>query len=382
MRSAFREAEAEISLSALRANYRFLRALASPARLICVVKADAYGHGAVRVAQALISEGADFFAVARLSEALTLRRAGIGCDILILAPGDPREANRLSSLRLTQTVGSLAYAKALDEAANGTPVSIQIKLDCGMGRLGFPIADPASAAAVLAAARLPSLLPTGVFSHLPTSDDPLDGGLASRMQGAVVNFHKHLASSGLKLPLHLYSSAGLLRFGYDSAFAFMRPGIALYGYPPSEALSCPALTPVLNLSAPILQVRALSVGETVGYGCTYRAEKPLTAVLLGIGYADGLPRAASGGIISVGGMPALLAGRVSMDLSVAVLPAGVRPSPEARAVLFGDSPAALPALAGRAGTIPYELLSRITARVRRGRPVFRAFWRNARSRGR
>lgn len=352
------EVTAVLSRSALLHNYRVLSARAAPARLICMLKADGYGHGAVECCRTLRAAGADFFAVARLSEALLLREIAPRSSILVLGRTDPEKARLLAEKNLLQSIHSGEYARALAAAAGEHPIAVHIKLDCGMGRLGFPIASANARAEAAHVCTLRGLSVKAAFSHLPSADLPAEAHRTLRS----IRMSRRLARE-LGLPVHILNSAALLSFPVASD-AFVRPGIALYGYPPVPAPEA-ALRPVMRLLAPVLQVRRIRRGEAVGYGGTFLAERDLLAAVVGIGYGDGLPRSAQGGFLNIEGHLAKLIGRISMDLSVCALPDGAEVSEGALALVFGGDQAALPALADAAGTIPYELLSGLTPRVRR-----------------
>lgn len=353
------EAFALISASALRHNYRRLCALAAPARVIAVVKADGYGHGYAHVAPVLRDAGAELFAVARLSEAIALRGVLGDADILILGHTLPCHAPLLAAHNLIQAVGSLDYALALSENADH-PLRIHLKLDCGMSRLGLRIASPDAlreAAAILAAPRLRA---EGIFSHLPSADDPRELS-THRHAAAARRFAAEIASG---LPFHLHASAGILRFG-GGGDAYVRAGMLLYGYAPSSALSAEGFLPAMRLYAPVLDVRTLAAGDSVSYGGAFIAPCEMRAATLGIGYGDGFPRACGRGALCIGGLDAPILGRVCMDMTVCRIPSGADLKIGDSALIFGEDGATLPSLAKAAGTIPYELLSAITARVPR-----------------
>ena len=353
------EVFASISASALRQNYRRIRALAAPARVIAVVKADGYGHGCARVASALGTEGADFFAVARLSEAIVIRRLLPSADILILGRTPPRYAHVLAERNLVQAVGDYKYA--LDLLKNTRrPLRIHLKLDCGMSRLGLRISSADARREAAAILSLPGLLPEGIFSHLPSADDPYKPSTGRHADAA----RRFAAALAPRLPLHLHASAGLLRFG-SGGDAFVRSGILLYGYAPSRALSAEGFLPAMRLYAPILDLRTLEAGDTVGYGEAFVAPQRMRTVTLGIGYGDGFPRACGRGALSICGYRAPILGRICMDMTVCRIPDDAQLRVGDAVPIFGESSEALPALADAAATIPYELLSAITARVPR-----------------
>ena len=349
---------AQISLSALRRNYRRIRALAAPAEVLCVIKADGYGHGAARVASALAKEGAEHFAVARLSEALSLRALLPRAEILILGHSPPDAAPLLGSRSLIQAVGSLAYARALSHAAT-LPVRIHLKLDGGMGRLGFSL-SPEGLREGAEALSLPRLCAEAVFTHLPTADDPRDVDSRRKIEAV----RAAAAALPRSLPLHALSSAGLLRFG-SLGMPLVRSGILLYGYAPSPMLSAEGFLPAMRLYAPILSVRTLRAGDTVSYGSRFIAPTDMRAATLGIGYGDGLPRSLSSASLLCRGRTLPILGRVCMDMTVCGIPADLALREGDALPIFGESGDQLLHLSRAAGSIPYELLSALTARVSR-----------------
>ena len=359
------EATALLSAAALKENFTRLARAAGvdPGSAFAFVKANAYGHGAREVAVRLASVGAKRFAVARLSEAKEIREVIPGGEILILAPTDPSLAPGLVAGDFTQAVNSLKYADEL--AANvpaGKRLRIALAVDTGMGRLGFPAATGDPLEKILSVASIPALLPVSIYTHLPDAD--VDGGLAEKSVGIFRDLLNRLAARGLDLPAHFANSASILRFGAD-AQPLIREGIALYGYNPASHLPDPGLRPVMKLCAPVLQVRDFVPGETVGYCRAYTVEKPCRIALVGIGYADGFPRACTGGEVTINGAKCRIVGRISMDQTSVLLPDGLAVKPGDHAVLFGETQEQLNALADRAGTISYEILAGTAARVKR-----------------
>ena len=201
-----------------------------------------------------------------------------------------------------------------------------------------------------------------IFTHLPDAEDP--GGSSEESVGLFKKCLAELKKRGFEIPAHFANSAALIRFG-GKGVSFARPGLALYGYPPGPGLSDPGLRPVLKLCAPVLQVREFSPGETVGYNRTYRVDTACRIAVLGIGYADGLHRACTGGSVRIRGAVCKIVGKISMDLTTVLLPDELDVSRGDTALIYGDDPSGLLALAERAGTIPYELLAGLSSRVKR-----------------
>jgi alanine racemase len=366
-----RGAWATIRLGALRHNFAQARRLAGAREAIAVVKADAYGHGAVPVARALAAEGCRRLAVHSVAEAAALRDAGLALPLLVLAGArDPAEAEATRALALTPVVhhaGQLALlARAASPGAPALPVHVEV--DTGMRRMGAPEGE--ALALLEAVASEPALALEGVFTHLARADEEDAGPSLEQL----ARFRAVLAGARARgiapACVHAANSAALLCDALARALpeaSAVRPGVLLYGAQPRPASPAPLL-PVLTLRARVAQVRRLAAGEAVGYGAEYRARRPTRIATLSIGYADGVPVAASGrGCALVRGQRLPFAGRVSMDylaLDCGELPVEIGDE----AILFGEGQGTrLPVeeAAAAAGTIAYELLVRVGARVPR-----------------
>lgn len=362
---------AEIDLGALEHNYRALRACAPDSRFLGVVKANAYGHGAVPVARKLERLGADYLAVACLAEARELRLAGIAAPILILGATPPELAPMVVELGLTQAVATAELARALSAAAGrqGCRARVHLKLDTGMSRLGL-LAHEAEGAAREAAAicALPGLEWEGVFTHFANADGDEDYTMLqfTRFLDTLDTLER---SHGLTFPIrHCAASAAVLNYPCTH-MDMIRPGIALYGCypdPACEGLDGPGLTPVMSLKSRVAAVRDLPGGTPVSYGCTASiGPEGGRVAVVPIGYADGLHRALSNrGSIWLGGQPCPIMGRVCMDMCMVGLDREAEVAPGDEAEVFGrrlpvEQPAAL------AGTIQYELLCAVSPRVPR-----------------
>ncbi|WP_328780927.1 alanine racemase [Streptomyces canus] len=367
-------ARAEIDLAALRANVRALRARASGAAVMAVVKSDAYGHGAVPCARAAVEAGARWLGTATPEEALALRKAGLPGRIMcwLWTPGGPwREAIEAD---LDVSVGGMWALRELVAAAReaGLPARVQLKADTGLGRGGCqPGGDWAELVAEALRAQSEGLLRvTGLWSHFACADEPGHPSIAAQL----TLFREMLAyaeGQGVRPEVrHIANSPATLTLP-ESHFDLVRAGIAVYGISPSPELGGPAdfgLRPVMTLSASIALVKHVPGGHGVSYGHRYVTPGATTLGLVPVGYADGIPRHASGaGPVLVDGKWRTVAGRIAMDQFVVDL-GGDEPATGTRAVLFGPGDRGEPTAedwAQAAGTIAYEIVTRIGTRVPR-----------------
>ena len=360
----------DVDIDAIRHNFRILKALTRrPTRIFAVVKADAYGHGDIPVARAMVREGADRLCVARVEEAVALRRGGIAAPLLVFAP--PLESQARVAVGLDASVAvchrrhveaAAAAARALDRQA-----SVHIKVDVGMGRLGVAPQNALEFARAVAAT--PELRLDGVMSHFPCADmKPAVTTLqAIRLFAGV---RETLASGGVRVPCyHCANSAALIDFP-ESHFDAVRPGISLYGqYPSSQVERRISLVPAMSMKSTVTLVKDVPAGQGLSYGHTFVTRRASRIATIPLGYADGYPRHASNLTrMLVRGQLAPLVGRVCMDLvllDVTDIP-GVDIGDEVTA--FGsDGIRILPAdaIASAAGTIGYEMTTRIGKRLPR-----------------
>ena len=374
---------ARIDLCALQSNYATLcRALSQGAarspRVIAVVKADAYGHGAPECVRALLRSGCDFFAVSSIEEAMTVRavcdECSVDADVMILGYTDPSHARLLSDKRLIQSLLSEQYAERLNDhaARAGVCVRSHVAVNTGMNRIGFEARSEEeikeSARAILRVSAYSALDVCGMFTHLARADEEGDGAIATRVQ---MERYRSLRGSiealGLTIPFHhVCNSAAALREDAE-AFDGVRLGILLYG-------ACPALhrglvlRPVMRLEARILHVHKLLAGECVGYGGEFCAETEREIAVIGIGYADGWLRAYGGASVLVntesGVKEALVVGRICMDQCMLDV-TGIGACVGDTVSLFGEEPRRLAMLSQRASSIDYEVLCAVSSRVLR-----------------
>lgn len=362
-----RPTRAVVDLGAMARNYRFLEAHVAPAAVIPVVKADAYGHGAVPVARRLEAEGARIFAVAIAEEGMALRRAGIAGDILILNFSSPADVPLHRAYRLTPGLFDLEHTRAMALAAAGQnpPLPVHLKLDTGMGRLGVRPGELGAMIDILRSAK--GLALSGVYTNLASSADAASPATAEQtavMQQGLAAIRLAGLATGL---VHVANSGGALAHP-PSWFDAVRPGLALYGVAPSAGLDGGALEPVLSLETEIMSVKGVAAGTPLGYGGAFVTARPSRIALLPIGYDDGLRRSFSGTVsILVKGEEAAIVGAVSMDLTIVDV-TGLSVTGGERVVCLGsDQGRRVTAWdwARAAGTIPYEVLCGIGRRVPR-----------------
>ena len=359
-----RPAWAEIDLDAVRENLRALRGVAAPARMLAVVKADAYGHGAVHVARVAVEAGAWWLGVATVDEGIELRRAGIAAAVLVLGTIRPEEAEAAVAHDLRLTVSETTVALAASRAAGtvGRVARLHLKVDTGMGRLGVAPGDAVPLANRVAA--LPHVVLEGCFTHFASADE-VDPACASGQLEVFRAVLEGLERAGVRPALrHAANSAGTLAMP-ASRLDLVRCGIALYGIPPAPHLAGRvALRPVMRLCARIVYRKRVPAGTPVGYGHAHRTSRETTLVTIPVGYADGYPRLAGEGCtVLLAGRCAPIVGRISMDQMT--VDAGDTPVDLGDEVeLWGPAvPVELVARAAR--TISYEVLARTARRVPR-----------------
>lgn len=362
----------EIDLGALRHNYRQAVARLGPrTSVVGVVKSDAYGHGMVPVAREMAECGAAFLAVSKHWEARELRENGIELPILVLLGLELQDVEEAIALRVRPAVFRLDHARSISEAATrlGAPAPIHIKVDTGMGRLGVPLDGLHAFLAELR--NLPGVVLEGVLSHFAVADE----ADKSYSEVQVDRFRQALqmvAASGFDIPYaHMSNSAGILDLPH-AHFQLVRPGIMLYGSPPSMELAQPArLLPVMTFKSRILQLKEVPAGHSIGYGRTYVTERTTRIATVPVGYDDGYSRLLSNrGSVLVRGTRAPVVGRVSMNmitLDVTHIPGA---SEDDEVVLLGAQGAdriSAEELADLSGTISYEVYCNI------GRHRFKTF---------
>lgn len=367
---------ADVSLDDLTHNYHILReAVPKGCRFLGVVKADAYGHGAVPISRHLEDLGAEFLAVSNLEEAIQLRRSDIRLPILILGYTPAIYARDMAELGIRQEVHSLEYAQELEAqlSGTGTRLLVHLKLDTGMTRLGFfcqagePVLDQ-----LLTVTKLSHLAVEGMFTHFPASDSLDEADVAYTRQQYRL-FHSFIdgmdASHARPEICHCCNSGATILYP-EFALDMIRPGVATYGIAPSPELAGRLeLRPILTLSSTISQIRQYPAGVCVSYGRSYVTAAPTTIAVVSIGYADGLSRQLSGQTeFLLHGIRVPVVGRICMDMCMVDITAVPQAKVGDRVIVMGtghDGGRSICGVASQMGTIPYEILCGINKRIPR-----------------
>ncbi len=366
---------AEVDMTALRHNYNTIRGgLPAGVKLCCVVKANGYGHGASKIAPLYEQMGADWFAVSNIEEALQLRRAGITRPVLILGYTHESCATVLVENNFSQCVYSAEYGRRLSAVAteNGITVKIHVKLDTGMGRLGFQIPGEGedSVEGAIAVCRLPNLIPEGVFTHFASADEGADGdGFSNRQADRFVSAINQLKAAGITFAIRHCANSAALTDHPECRMDMVRAGIVLYGLQPSGDLRQPLpITPAMSLKSVVSHVKTVSAGTTISYGRTFVADREMRIATVPIGYADGFWRhnSLAGVTLTVRGQQAPILGRVCMDqlmLDVSHIPDVAMGD---YVTVFGTAPAMTAEEVATANdTIGYEVVCGVGERVPR-----------------
>ena len=370
---------AEIDLDNIEYNLKTIKnALGNKVKLCCVVKADGYGHGAPEVSRLFEELGADFLAVSNIEEALQLRQAGITLPLLILGYTPAECAQTLATNNISQCVYSYEYGLALAQHANecSMQVKIHVKLDTGMGRIGFLCRDSkySELNEALKICKNKNLIPEGIFTHFASADEAELGEEYTRAQYAefcrAISFFE---DNGISFEIkHCANSAATFTYP-EYRLDMVRVGLALYGLTPFECPLLPSLRPAMSLRSVISHVKTLKCGESVSYGRKFTATKNMRVATVPVGYADGFMRstADSNYTLKVGEKCAPILGRICMDqllLDVTNIDCKVG---DTVTIFDGDEAHNATALASANGTIPYEVLCSV------GKRVPRAFVRNS-----
>ncbi len=361
---------AEIDLEAITSNVKAIKAHLGPrVGLMAVVKANAYGHGAVPVAQTALAAGADWLAVNRVEEGIALRQAGFQARILVMGYCLPAQAAAVAEHNLTPAVTTLATATALADLARplDRPFPVHLKIDTGMGRFGLLPEEVVDFTRALQ--ELPPLQVEGIFSHFATADEA-DTTFSQRQLQVYREVIAAVEAAGIHPPLkHLANSAAGLVLP-DANYHLVRLGIAMYGLPPSNEINWPiTFRPAMTLKTRLARLRVLPAGASVGYGRTFIALAPTPIALVPVGYGDGYPRLCSNrGAMLVRGQRAPIVGRVSMDQSSLDVRGIDGVTQDDEVVVFGrqgEAEITAAEVAMWAETINYEIVTGLAARVPR-----------------
>ncbi len=361
---------AEIDLGALRANFRALRAFTNGAAMIAVVKADAYGHGAVEVARTLRDEGCANFGVATVEEARELRAAGIDQRIYLLAGYFAEQIDEIVALDLVAPIFDITLIEPLNRAARGqgrAPMPAYLEIDTGATRLGVMPAD--LGAAIERMRRADALKLEGASTLLANAGDPASP-ITDRQLDTFNDAVARLRTAGFELAANHVANSAAMVLRADAHFNLMRPGLALYGLPPVPAVrEQVALRPVMTFKTRLMQVKRVAAGSGVSYGHTFVAPRESVIGVLAVGYADGYRRGLQhGGEVMVRGRRAPVVGAVCMDLTMVDLTETPGAAIGDEAILWGGAGEGIISVndvARLAQTISYEMLCTVGRRVPR-----------------
>lgn len=368
----------EVDLDRLGANLRTIEGTIGAGReILLVVKADAYGHGAIEIAEAAAREGVGHLGVATLHEGIQLRRAGCLLPIIALSPLLPSEIEEAVAHDLSPSVADVAFARALSSAAvaTGRAVRCHVEVDTGMGRTGVHLDEAEAFVAALAA--LPGIRLASLYTHFPDADAEdlaFTRGQVARFTALI----ERLRARGVAPPrVHAANSAGTVNVP-EAWLDWVRVGLIAYGQQPPNATQTLPLQPVMSLKSRLVQIRDMPAGASVSYGRSFVAERPMRMGVVAVGYGHGYSWLLSNrGRMLVGGRSVPIVGRVTMDLTMVDLDGVPDPAVGDEVVLFGEQGGEslpLEEVARHSETLPYEIMCTIGKRVSRifvrgGRPV-------------
>jgi len=363
---------AEIDLDALTHNFNEIRRVTSPdAKILAVVKADAYGHGAVEITKTLIDNGADYFAVACINEAKQLRRANINYPILILGTTQESDCEDLVLNSITPTVYSLDFAEKLSKTAVklNEKIKIHIKIDTGMSRIGYVagIDDEAVCDEILKISALENIEIEGIFSHFSTSDE-YERSYTELQFKRFTDLCDLLKQKGLDIPLKHIANSGAIMMHPNTHLNMVRAGIILYGLYPSEEVDKTkiSLKPVMSVKSKISMVKELEENRGVSYGKTYITNQQTKIATVPIGYADGYTRVLSGiAKMAVHNEPVPVIGRICMDQCMINVTNVNTINTGDEVIVFGADVVTADDLAKWIGSINYEIVCMLSMRIPR-----------------
>lgn len=359
---------AEINLNNIKHNFHTLKnTLKSDTKVCCVVKADAYGHGAVEVAKMLQQENADYFSVARFEEAIELRNNSIHTPILCMGYISECDIEEAIHRYIGITVYSYEMAKIINQKAGklGKKASVHIKIDTGMSRLGF-LTDDNSINDILKLSKLQNLNLDGIYTHFATADETNkeETFLQLERYKKVINA---LEKDNINIQFkHVSNTAAIIDLK-ELGFNMVRLGIGLYGHYPSDEVSKEVeLKPAMKLKTIITNIKTVAPGTKVSYGYTYEFKEASTLATLAIGYADGFDRTQDDPKVMINGVLCDVVGRICMDQCMVKIPEGLNVNIEDEVLIMGDEDGVTAEdLASRRGTINYEVLCSVSRRVTR-----------------
>ncbi len=358
---------AEVDLSAIGHNIKETKKVLQPDTKLCaVVKANAYGHGAVPVAKAAIEAGADFLAVAMTQEALELRLAGVDVPILILGALTPGHEETVVEYNMSQTVPDLKSAEILSAAAvkRGKIAKIHLVVETGMNRIGCKVSEAGNLAEAVVA--LPNVELEGVFSHFAKADAE-DKTYMQRQYDVFAEAIKNIEAKGICVPIKHIANSAAITEAPEVHMDMVRQGITLYGlWPSSEVKRNLHYQPVMSLKAQVVFVKEVPAGEKIGYGCTYETTRTTKVATLPLGYADGISRKLSNrGYVSIRGCKAPIVGRVCMDQMMVDITDIPDVTEGDEAIIFGGNEISIDTVAEWMETINYEVLCLLSDRIPR-----------------
>ncbi|EYE88856.1 alanine racemase [Fervidicella metallireducens AeB] len=362
---------AEINLDNFRHNFREVKRLANGKKIFGIIKADGYGHGAVELARILEEEGADYFGVAVITEALELRKNGFKTPILILGFTPPNYAKDIVEHDITQAVFSYELAKAISDEAvkQNKNAKIHIKLDTGMGRVGY-LPDEKAVDEIIKISQLRNIKIEGIFTHFASADER-DKEFTKKQIERYKCIIENLQKSGIYPEIkHVANSAAIIDLE-ESYFDAVRPGIMLYGYYPSDEVRKErvSLKPVMTLKANIVHVKNVDKDTPISYGRKFKTEKPSKIATLPFGYADGYTRLLfEKGMVIVNGKMAPVIGRICMDQCMIDVSECGDVNVGDEVVVMGEKDGVkndAEDIARKLGTISYEILCMVSKRVPR-----------------
>lgn len=362
---------AEINLNNLRHNFKEIKRLVKEKKIIGVIKADAYGHGAVEVARVLKEEGVDYFAVAVITEAMELRRHGFNEPILVLGYTPNTFADEIVQNDITQTVYNYDLAKELsDEAIKQEKVAkIHIKIDTGMGRLGYTESDNI-VDEIKKIIKLPNVYVEGIFSHFSTADEE-DKEFSYIQLNRFKNVINNLEKEGIKIDIKHIANSGAITSIEEAYFDAVRPGIILYGYYPSDEVDKKALDlkPVMTLKSNVVYIKEVEKGTPISYGRKFIADRKMKVATIPIGYADGYTRLLfKKASVIINGTLCPVIGKICMDQCMVDVSNCEKVTVSDEVIIMGESNDIVinaDVIAKKLDTISYEILCMVSKRVPR-----------------